>query len=162
MTEVNLNSIGIIVLTAVVSAIFAIFISRYTADRLRKEKKSDERDAKIAELEKQLLLVGASVVPISAAFQAMLIKKLTHFHTPELDALMVKIGPPYRLLHVEYERLIFLLDQTVKSLNGDIDDLERFAAIMLPMVIRMVLAETEDDGYDLKVVKVIPIAGTEK
>ena len=75
-------------------------------------------------------------VPISTAFQAILIKELTHFHTPEMDALMAKIGPPNTLTVVEQERLAVLLNERMKDMGPLISDSERDAARILPAIMK--------------------------
>jgi hypothetical protein len=99
------------------------------------------RDARIVELEKQLALVSAAVVPISTAFQTILIKELTHYHTPELDALLLKIGPPATLSLVEVRRMEQLLIEREKQLDGTVSESERDAARMLPLVMKRAIAE---------------------
>lgn len=115
------------------------------------EKKADELEVlskaraalllRVSELEKQLAIVQVTVVPISAAYQAMLVKQLTHFHTPELDALLVKLGPPSALDSDEAQRMAVLLQARTIDMGDEIDDSERDAAAMLPMVVRRVAEE---------------------
>lgn len=119
--------------------------------RLEADQKMRDR---ITELERQLAVIGQTVQPISTAFQALLIKQLTHFHTPELDALLVKLGPPYGLSPDEETRIAELLDQRTRDMGELIDDSERDAAHMLPYVIRRVRTESALDSLDLKVVAV--------
>ena len=67
----------------------------FTRMSKRQDNQSSERIAdrsRIVELERQVALVGQAIVPISAAFQAILIKELTHIHTPVLDRLLEKVG----------------------------------------------------------------------
>ena len=90
------------------------------------------------ELQRQVTMLTASLTPISAAFQAVLIKQLTHFHTPEMDALLEKLEPTNRLEPDESERLAKLLQLRATELNGRIDESEREAALMLPMVMNRV------------------------
>lgn len=100
---------------------------------------------RVAELEKQLASVQESVVPISAAMQALLVKQLTHFHTPVMDALLVKLGPPNTLTEAEEKELIIALEQRTRDMGPLIDDSERDAAMMLPMIIRRVRLEMRTD-----------------
>ena len=102
-----------------------------------------ERDRRITELERQLSLVNQAVVPISTAFQAILIKELTHYHTPRMDELMVKLGPPDVLSEAEEAELIDALDERTRDMGDLISDAERDAARMLPMVMKRARAETE-------------------
>ena len=64
---------------------------------------------RVTSLEGKLALVDQAVVPISAAFQAILIKELTHYHTPEMDELLTKVGPPSTLTASEIDDLARLL-----------------------------------------------------
>ena len=95
-------------------------------------------EARIAVLEKQLALMEQVVTPISVAFQQMLIKQLTHPHTPELDELLSRIKQPGLNLD-EMEQLACLLAERVD--DSDFDESERDAARMLPMVMRRVKHE---------------------
>lgn len=95
--------------------------------------------------ETELAVLRQQVVPISAAFQAVLVQNLTHYHTPELDALMVKLAP-YTLTKEEFNRLITLLDERTRDMGPEISEEEREAAIILPYVIRRVRADQERRG----------------
>src|SRR5678815_4707353 len=75
-------------------------------------------------------------MPISTAFQAILIKELTHFHTPVMDALMSKIGPPFTLTAAEETELIAALEQRTQDMAAEISDSERDAAKILPLVMK--------------------------
>jgi len=98
-------------------------------------------DARITALEQEIAKMNLAVQPLSAAFQAVLIKQLTHIHTPELDALLVKLGPPVTLTAEEEVRLSTLLKERTTDMHDEIDDSEREAAEMLPLVIKRVKAE---------------------
>ncbi len=138
------NSFVILVVTAIGTFLWARYrYGRTARDKVTeaREKATNERDAKIAELERKLALVDQTVTPIAMAMQAVLIKKLTHFHEPETDALLVKVGPPYDLTDDEAGRLAELLIERELVLNGSIDEAERDAAHILPAVIRMARAE---------------------
>lgn len=133
-------------------------------DSGEKVKADDELKKRVAELEGQLLVVKEKVVPISAAFQAILIKELTHFHMPVMDKLLEKLGPPNTLTEAEEKKLALLLQQRSVDLNGRISDLEQDAAVMLPMVVKRVHAEMKVDPtkQDLQVVAVDPSKTEEK
>ncbi len=110
----------------------------------RKKKIDEEAKAlrfRVTELEVKLAGINQVVVPISAAFQAILIKELTHLHTPEMDALLVKLGPPITLTKTEMERLSMLLIERERDMHEEIPDSEREAALMLPLVMKRVLAD---------------------
>ena len=46
----------------------------------------------VATLSQQLGLIHQAVIPLNLAIQQVLVKELTHYHTPVLDALMAKLG----------------------------------------------------------------------
>ena len=154
------------VVLAFLSAALTWFATRYwtnkaalvrEAEKLAVEHKKLEDT--VAELTNQLGLVKQAVVPISTAFQAILIKELTHFHTPEMDELMTKVGPPSKLTPEEEERLAVLLLQREKEVDPQISREEKDAAHMLPMVMRRVKFENErlsEAPTQLKVVTVVP------
>lgn len=98
---------------------------------------------RITELEKQSSLLSQTVLPMSTAFQTILIKELTHYHTPVMDALMKKVGPPYSLNDDEEERLIVALKERTEDLDDRISESERDAATMLPMLMKRVKAEAK-------------------
>jgi hypothetical protein len=132
------------------SACLGFLAQRYFAGR--KETREDTQKvaeehkttvARIAELETKLALVNAAVVPISTAFQAILIKELTHFHTPEMDALMVRVGPPTTLTPEEEARLAVMLKERMDDMGPDISDSERGAAMILPEVMKRARAEQQ-------------------
>lgn len=150
------NSIGLIVLTAALSFMAA----KYWNSKANKKaalaevkKTDDERDAKIQDLQNQLSVLTATFTPISAAFQAVLIKQLTHFHTPEMDALLIK-AEKNGLSNSEAERLRDMLLERSQDLNGKIDDSEREAALMLPYVMNRVRAGAAVSDSEVMVVLV--------
>ena len=102
---------------------------------------------RVGALEIKLSGLNQAVVPISAAFQAILIKELTHFHTPEMDGLMTKLTP-FTLTDDESERLAELLVERQRNMNDQISDSERDAAQMLPMVIKRVQADRMKTGLE--------------
>jgi hypothetical protein len=133
----------------------------FTRMSKRQDNQSSERIAdrlRIVELERQVALVGQAIVPISAAFQAILIKELTHIHTPVLDRLLEKVGPPSTLTTEDQINLEKELTLRANDMSTDIPDGERDAALMLPMVIRRAQRETAlpQDQVLIKVVSVLP------
>ena len=109
-------------------------------------KASEALMLRVNALESQLALVNQAVVPISTAFQAILIKELTHYHTPEMDMLLTKIGPPSTLTPVEMERFVQLLEARMIDMDSQISEQERGAATILPVV--MVRAAAEYDLFE--------------
>jgi hypothetical protein len=111
---------------------------------------------RVAAAESKLALVGAAVLPLFTAAQAELVKQLTHFHTPEMDALLVKLGPPYMLTPQEDDRLAVLLKEREQDMGDQISEDERDAARMLPMVMRRAKRESELVAAEL-VLKVVSV-----
>jgi hypothetical protein len=111
---------------------------------------------RIAELESKLAVMTAAVVPISTAFQAILIKELTHHHAPEMDELMVKVGPPNTLTEDEEWRLGELLAERSVDMSPQITQEERDAASILPAVMARAKIEQEQlpDKTTMKMVSV--------
>ena len=160
-----LTSIGLILISSAISFLVAWFMWKSArrdaatikeADRLSVQ--HDKLDARVLELEKQLSAVGQAVLPISTAFQAILIKELTHFHTPEMDSLMTKIGPPSRLTLTEEHNLALLLAQRAEDLSAQITDSERDAALMLPLVMKRAKIESEALGGTPMKLKIVTIS----
>lgn len=113
-----------------------------------------ELTEQVRDLERELEGIKANVKPFSVALQDVLTRRLTNFHTPILDALLQKVGPE---MSVEDEELLReALLRRVDELNGHLEELERDAAIMLPMVMRWVRAEQGNTDGDLQVVLVPP------
>ena len=99
--------------------------------------------SRVARVEAKMASIGDTILPISMAFQAILIKELTHFHTPEMDALLVKIGPPFALTIGEEARLATLLTQRAEDMGDKITQSEREAATILPAIMRRARVEAE-------------------
>jgi hypothetical protein len=112
-----------------------------TQDTLRSRGEQLAMLARIELLEKQLAVVGQAVVPISAVFQQILIKELTHVRTPRMDELLVKLGPPYTLTRAEEEELWNGLEQRMNDMGDQMTASERDAARMLPFVMKRVKTE---------------------
>lgn len=95
----------------------------------------------VQDLKERLSLVTAQVVPFSTAFQQILVAQLTHTHTPELDALMAKLGPPITLTEAEETEMYHLLMERQADMGEEITQEEREAALILPYVIKRARAE---------------------
>jgi len=118
------------------------FQKRLAAHMLELKHQKDELNKRTLEiLERDVAILKQSITPISAAFQAMLVKELTHFHTPEMDALLVKLGPPYSLSWADEQRLVELLQERTSEVSGLLTESERDAASILPAVIKRVKSE---------------------
>lgn len=160
----TINSVGLVVFAASLTFMASAFWNRRNRRELEDKIKKDAEaavGARLTELENKLAILNQAVVPISAAFQAILIKELTHFHTPELDGYLSKVGPPSRLTLVEEERMLLLLDERAKELNGDIPESERDAAVMLPMVMKRAKLEVDALVVDVQVVALPATLGDE-
>ena len=158
MSQSLFNSVGLLVVASIIAAFWTWFwrfrsttIARLERARYDEMLKADklavehrELVSKVNELQQQLGLVNQVVTPINQAMQALLIRELTHYHTPELDALMAKLPPEGHLTIKEQERLAVLLAERENELNGSIPESEREAAHILPFVIKRVLAEAEN------------------
>jgi len=114
---------------------------------------------RISDLEKKQGIVDAQLVPFNGLMQAMLIKELTHAHTPEMDALMVKLGPPNILTPAEERRLTVMLQERYARPDPSVSEQERDAAFILPAVIRRARSEAQvlQDAEDIRV-KLVSIA----
>jgi hypothetical protein len=134
------NSVVLIIISVVLTAVAAAVAT----NSINKRKAEAERDKRIVELEKQIALISASVIPISTAFQAILIKELTHMHTPRLDELLTKVGPPSTMTTGEEEEFYRLLREKVEDLDGLIPEAERDAATMLPLVMKRAKIEAAE------------------
>jgi hypothetical protein len=111
---------------------------------------------RISQIELQSHVLAQAMIPVSAAFQAILIKELTHMHTPEMDALLVKLGPPFELTEDEADRLSILLERRTRDIGAEISASERDAAAMLPALIRRVRTES-DQMKDIPQIKIIAL-----
>jgi hypothetical protein len=128
--------------------LFSAAVAYYVALRKgRRDAQSTEKAdvvKRLTELERQLGIVGAQVAPFNTAFQSILIKQLTHAHTPYQDALMEKLGEagiPPTITEAEEDALI----EVLKKIAADpaVPDDERDAAKMLPIQMRRVKRDAE-------------------
>src|SRR5665213_1760317 len=87
--------------------------------------------ARLTDLEAKYALVSQAVIPITTAFQAILIKELTHDHKPKMDRFLQKLGPPNTLTVVEKLEFLSLLKERMIDMGADISDAERGAAYLL-------------------------------
>jgi hypothetical protein len=131
-----------------ISGIVALVVSVFTVWFLNR--KSRKNAAKIASIELRL----SEAVPISVAFRETLIKKLTHAHTPELDDLLMRID---HLNEEETQRFDELLrERVIDRDDPEIDDEERDAAVMLPMMNKRVRSEALIRDTGVQVVLIPP------
>jgi hypothetical protein len=89
-------------------------------------------------------IIDTHVIPLAALYQSLLMAKLTHFHTPVLDALMKKAeATPGQISPEEEARMLALLEERKRDMGPEISDDERDAAEALPIMLRMVRREAE-------------------
>lgn len=164
MDRGTINTILALTVPFILTASFALYLRhknrRYEEAievlRLTHAKEEKEKDERIERMEEtvkrvEVLELGhatltANAVPINAAFQALLIKQLTHMHTPVLDDLLVKLGTvdtPPTITDEEEVKLAILLKERTKDMGPEISAQERDAATILPTVIKMVRREAE-------------------
>lgn len=101
-------------------------------------------EKRVDDLEKSMVVVNQVAQPLNQMYLAMLVKQLTHLHTPQLDGLLAKIGPPSLLTPDEEVEMAALLKERAEVLDGQIDESERDAAIMLPLVLKRAKREIEE------------------
>jgi hypothetical protein len=99
--------------------------------------------ARLQAIDHQLALVGQAVLPISMAFQAVLVKELIHYHTPRVDELLRKLGPPFQLTEPEEVELVAALQRQEDVMGAQITDAERDAARILPLVMKRAKIEAQ-------------------
>jgi hypothetical protein len=165
-SQIFLNSVAVLLVGSVLSFVAAWFwFSKNAAVKLASDIAAEHARVltRLTEVEAKLALVNQAVIPISTAFQAILIKELTHFHTPEMDALMVKVGPPNLLTPEEEARLAVLLTARTEDMGPLISDSERDAAKILPIVMKRARAEAATidaaETLKLKLVTVAAVVG---
>lgn len=129
-------------LLAIFSAVLSFMVAAYWFVRKRDAEAAKALLHRIATLESQTAVAAQALQPISTAMQAILVKQLTHYHTPELDALLAKLDP-FSLTPEEEIRLYHLLDERTRDMGPLIDASERNAAEMLPFVIKRVKEDTD-------------------
>jgi hypothetical protein len=158
-THSLLNSVGLAVLGALLACAGTLWLTH----RAAKAKEQARIHERLTDLETKLALVNQQVIPINAAFQAVLVHQLTHYHTPELDALLQKIGPPNTMTEVEKNRFGILLKERTTDIGSEITPSERDAATMLPMVMKRAIIEAETltgaEDMKLKLVTVAAVVG---
>jgi hypothetical protein len=161
ISQPNLNSLGLFLLATGVGLMTVKFWRRQdtlvrqkeAAIRKIEEEKSEvtrkaeelaeqheELQDRVIVLERQLAVVNQSVIPLNAAMQAALIKQLTHFHTPEMDALLVKLADN-TLTDQEEVRLWEMVAQRERDMGDLIPEEERDAAHILPIIVKRARAE---------------------
>jgi hypothetical protein len=161
-----INSIVLLVIGTGLTFLSTLFWTQRNAAVERAKGLAIEHEklvARMGEVEAKLGLVTQQVIPFNALMQSILIKELTHYHTPELDALMLKIGPPSTLTDAEQARMTELLEERTRDMGPEISARERGAAAILPEVILRAKAELEQlkdaEAMKLKLVTVTAVVG---
>lgn len=128
---------GVLLLAAatVVGLLTTWFWKRNTA--------ADVDKRRITDLEKQMAVLTAEAQPINAYVQAMAIAKLTHFHTPETDELLAKVGANERLSEPDVEKLAAALKEREGVVDSEVDEEERIWARIFPDIVRLAKIEAE-------------------
>lgn len=159
-----INSIMLLVFGAGMTALSTWFwFVRNTALQKARDIAADHDTvkARLAAAENQLMRIDQVIVPINTMMQALLVKQLTHAHTPEMDQLMAKLGPPSQLTDEENERLLELLEERSKDKEHPRE--ERKAAEILPVIMERAQAEqdllTTAGAFNAKLVSLVTVIG---
>jgi hypothetical protein len=169
ISQSTLNSIGVSVVGSALTFAMAWFwYARNVA--VRKAEAIAAEHAKVmerlTELETKERLSGQVMTPIITAFQSLLVKQLTHAGKPEMDELMVKIGPPDVLTDTERARLMVMLKDRTKDMGIEITASERDAAMILPIVMQMAAEEqanfkSTNAAKDLKLITIVSVVAAD-
>lgn len=112
-------------------------------------------------LKLEVATLKAQAAPINAAFAAVLVKELTHYHTPVMDELMQKTGvqqgTPPTLTKEEEVELVTAMKQRTEDMGPEISNDERDAAEIFPALIRRVRREAAAiaDGAEFAKVHIV-------
>jgi hypothetical protein len=101
--------------------------------------------------------VPLPAVPLTVALQTQLVQELTHFHTPWLDALLQKLGPPMTLTEDEADALCVAILEQLQEISDCLSADERDAASILPVVIKRALRESATLGTEPVTVQLVLI-----
>ena len=167
MPEDIINSIGITLFGSFLTFMVAVFWHSRAAAVKRAEVLAAENLEvlkRIKELEDKERLSSQVVTPIVTAFQALLIKQLTHAGKPEMDLLLVKVGPPNILSPDENKRLVVMLRDRTTDMGVEITSDERDTAVIFPIVMKMADKEQMNLSHvegatDLKLMTIVSIVG---
>ena len=132
-------------------AILLIMVVSFALTRYLTGRREAKLHAEIAVLYEKFGLP----IPISTAFQTVLVKQMTHYHTPALDELMAKMLAE-TLTDSDRAELILALKERELDMGMLIDDSERGAAKLLPLLMERVALEKIQTakGFDVVLVKV--------
>jgi hypothetical protein len=145
----------LILFTGAATAVLMTVIISFAIVQSQRESRSELLLKRLAALERMNELLTGPVLRMNAAIQQMLVLKLTHYHTPETDRLLAKLSP-FTLTPEEEVELIAALHERELDMGNLIDDEERSAAKLLPIIMRLVAAENAKpmETFELKLVAV--------
>src|SRR5882672_4237305 len=137
---------GLVLLSALISFCSVAYWTRLSRRDKEHERLLDETTHRIEQarqdredllirllkIETSLAVIDQKFVPISTALQTILVKELTHYHTPVMDELLSRIGPPSELSVEEESDLTKLLLERTRDMGLLISSSERDAAFILP------------------------------
>lgn len=114
---------------------------------LERAKEDVEKEKeKVVELQREVAIMKAAAIPITAAFQAMLVSGLRHHHAPALDEVLDKMTAGERLtpkdLKIREEGL------AKRQNDPNADEAERIKAKILPDIERLAELEKEEGLTD--------------
>jgi hypothetical protein len=146
-TRIFLNSL----IGALISAVVGVFVTLLWRAKTRAEVEKAAIAAdhlatvkRLTETETRLAVVTAQMVPLNAAMLQAIVKQMTHIHTPELDALMTRVGPhavPPPLTPDEEVLMYRLVAERRVAVDAEIDEDERDAAAIFPVILKRANAE---------------------
>jgi hypothetical protein len=139
-----IKQILLLFIGGLVSASVALYL--YNKKQQNEKEKDIAQDherleRRVVELEKALALVSQTVLPISTVYQAMLVRELTHAHTPVVDALLAKVGIPGALSEQDMLELQKALERRYSEVDPQIGDDERDAARIFPIIMKRAKVE---------------------
>src|ERR1022692_4760202 len=108
------------IIGAATAAVLMTIIISFAVVMARRESRADVVLARLANMERINEILGMPI-RMNAAIQAMLVQKLTHYHTPDTDRLLAKLDP-YTLTVAEEAELIAALSAREYDVNGRIND----------------------------------------
>ena len=143
MNDSLINSAAITVLGAVLVFLSAWFwFGRQQAVRDKEAIAAEHQRLmdRVTTLEREAAVAASQWIPVASAFQATLIKSLTHAHTGELDDLLVRVAS-HTLTPAEEPRLLQLLDERTRDQDHRFTEDERKDAMIFPVVMERAATE---------------------
>lgn len=125
------------IIILIIGAGLTFVLGRLSTKINKKDDDNQDKENRIIELEQKLAVLSAEAAPIHAAFLAMSIAKLTHFHTPVADEILQKIVFPFNQTEEEIEELRIILEERMADPSIEINGAEKIHAKILPDLIRL-------------------------